>query len=604
MSGSEEGKAHELVIIRRRGHDEEGGHHGGVWKIAYADFMTAMMAFFLVMWLINSTDKKTLTQVATYFNPMRLTDKKPSTKGLEEPSGGEGKDNAVKKAPAKKDEAKAKSKKKADETPPGEVRSRGQAFQSGVEDQDQKQSGESGATSGDSRQSGGRAYRDPFDAINRSEITPNEPTNGRISRTPLASAPPVLGREASVETKPAAPKQPPAAATPPAASAREASVETKSAAPRQPPAAATPPAAPTREASVETKPAAPRQPLAAATPLTPPAREAPVEVKPADPRAGACVAAASGGTRARRPRRGEVGPPNRSQRGGRTARGRHQAEGSHRPRRCRATGGCHQAGGCRGRAGLATQHRGGRHAGRRADQPDRRLRVRHVRHRVRRSAAGHDRRHGQDREAAPDPHRSRWSSAVIPTAGPTARQPTTTGACRRRARTWPTSCWRAAVSTRSGSSASRATPIAASGCSRIRRPRRTAASKSCCGSRRHASPASSAPRFCPRHAARGRRCALPGKSAGALRAHAHFAGDSGRDRARRQRGLSLLQDFADADHPAVRQGSGRSVEGPAQRARSRRPGAERRRPAHPGAARCPGHGVGSEARQRCPGIRP
>ena len=37
--------------------------------------MTAMMAFFLVMWLINSTDKKTLTQVATYFNPLRLTDK-------------------------------------------------------------------------------------------------------------------------------------------------------------------------------------------------------------------------------------------------------------------------------------------------------------------------------------------------------------------------------------------------------------------------------------------------------------------------------------------------------------------------------------------------
>ena len=153
-----------------------------------------------------------------------------------------------------------------------------------MEDQDQKQPGESGATSGDSRQSGGRAYRDPFDAINRSEITPNEPTNGRISRTPLASAPPVLGREASVETKPAAPKQPPAAATPPAASAREASVETKPAAPKQPLAAATPPAAPAREASVEMKPAAPKQPLAAATPLTPPAREAPVEVKPADPR--------------------------------------------------------------------------------------------------------------------------------------------------------------------------------------------------------------------------------------------------------------------------------------------------------------------------------
>ena len=68
-SDDEETKAHELLIIRRRGGGEEGGHHGGVWKIAYADFMTAMMAFFLVMWLINSSDKKTLTQIATYFNP-------------------------------------------------------------------------------------------------------------------------------------------------------------------------------------------------------------------------------------------------------------------------------------------------------------------------------------------------------------------------------------------------------------------------------------------------------------------------------------------------------------------------------------------------------
>src|SRR5712691_11125375 len=89
MSGSEEGKSHELVIIRRRANQEGGGHHGGVWKIAYADFMTAMMAFFLVMWLINSTDKKTLTQVATYFNPMRLTDSTPHSRGLNSIESGE-----------------------------------------------------------------------------------------------------------------------------------------------------------------------------------------------------------------------------------------------------------------------------------------------------------------------------------------------------------------------------------------------------------------------------------------------------------------------------------------------------------------------------------
>jgi chemotaxis protein MotB len=80
--GEEETKAQELVIIRRPMSGEEGGHHGGVWKIAYADFMTAMMAFFLVMWLINASDKQTLTQVATYFNPLRLTDKVALSKGM------------------------------------------------------------------------------------------------------------------------------------------------------------------------------------------------------------------------------------------------------------------------------------------------------------------------------------------------------------------------------------------------------------------------------------------------------------------------------------------------------------------------------------------
>lgn len=82
-NGQEDVSSQPLVIVRRRrSHDEE--HHGGVWKIAYADFMTAMMAFFLVMWLINAADKKTIVQVAAYFNPMRLTDRFEAPKGLED----------------------------------------------------------------------------------------------------------------------------------------------------------------------------------------------------------------------------------------------------------------------------------------------------------------------------------------------------------------------------------------------------------------------------------------------------------------------------------------------------------------------------------------
>ncbi len=81
--GQEDVSSQPLVIVRRRRPTEE-PHHGGVWKIAYADFMTAMMAFFLVMWLINAADKKTIVQVAAYFNPMRLTDRYAAPKGLED----------------------------------------------------------------------------------------------------------------------------------------------------------------------------------------------------------------------------------------------------------------------------------------------------------------------------------------------------------------------------------------------------------------------------------------------------------------------------------------------------------------------------------------
>lgn len=75
---------HEVVIVRRRGGDGDDGHHGGAWKIAFADLMTAMMAFFLVMWLLNVSDKEKIQQIATYFNPLKLNSKRPTTKGVEE----------------------------------------------------------------------------------------------------------------------------------------------------------------------------------------------------------------------------------------------------------------------------------------------------------------------------------------------------------------------------------------------------------------------------------------------------------------------------------------------------------------------------------------
>lgn len=56
--------------VKKGGH----GHHGGAWKIAYADFVTAMMAFFLLMWLLGSTSKEDLQGIAQYFqNPLMVS---------------------------------------------------------------------------------------------------------------------------------------------------------------------------------------------------------------------------------------------------------------------------------------------------------------------------------------------------------------------------------------------------------------------------------------------------------------------------------------------------------------------------------------------------
>lgn len=74
----------EMIIIKR-GHAHEEHPHGGAWKVAFADFMTAMFAFFLVLWIINSTNKETRSSVARYFNPIRISDTTPARKGLKDP---------------------------------------------------------------------------------------------------------------------------------------------------------------------------------------------------------------------------------------------------------------------------------------------------------------------------------------------------------------------------------------------------------------------------------------------------------------------------------------------------------------------------------------
>lgn len=70
MSGTKK-NAKPTIIIRRE-EVVEGGHHGGAWKVAYADFVTAMMAFFLLMWLLNATTEEQRRGLADYFSPNNL----------------------------------------------------------------------------------------------------------------------------------------------------------------------------------------------------------------------------------------------------------------------------------------------------------------------------------------------------------------------------------------------------------------------------------------------------------------------------------------------------------------------------------------------------
>ncbi|MBN3830560.1 flagellar motor protein MotB [Burkholderia sp. Ac-20344] len=67
-SRSNSSKQASPVVVRRKKGDDHDAHHGGAWKIAYADFVTAMMAFFLLMWLLGSVSKYDKQGIEDYFN--------------------------------------------------------------------------------------------------------------------------------------------------------------------------------------------------------------------------------------------------------------------------------------------------------------------------------------------------------------------------------------------------------------------------------------------------------------------------------------------------------------------------------------------------------
>jgi chemotaxis protein MotB len=70
------------ILIKKVKKVSGGGHHGGAWKVAYADFVTAMMAFFLLMWLINTTTPEQKRGIADYFAPASVSQTTSGSGGM------------------------------------------------------------------------------------------------------------------------------------------------------------------------------------------------------------------------------------------------------------------------------------------------------------------------------------------------------------------------------------------------------------------------------------------------------------------------------------------------------------------------------------------
>src|SRR5437763_5506998 len=72
----------QTIVIKKIKKGGGAGHHGGAWKVAYADFVTAMMAFFLLMWLINTTSPEQKRGIADYFAPASVSETTSGAGGI------------------------------------------------------------------------------------------------------------------------------------------------------------------------------------------------------------------------------------------------------------------------------------------------------------------------------------------------------------------------------------------------------------------------------------------------------------------------------------------------------------------------------------------
>jgi chemotaxis protein MotB len=193
MSPPRDADRPEIVIIRRRLDLDTGIAKSGIWKIAHADFMTALMAFFLVMWLINATPQQSRESIASYFNPIKLADATPDRKGVRDPQQGETKDEKSRSENGERAsemrEAAAKGRRpRYDEAvlfrDPYAVLSEIAGREPGVPRRTETTLGERTQPG----QKGGAAYRDPFDPIYW-QVTPRTPTETEPPEGPTGRGP-------------------------------------------------------------------------------------------------------------------------------------------------------------------------------------------------------------------------------------------------------------------------------------------------------------------------------------------------------------------------------------------------------------------------------
>jgi len=214
MSQPTDAPAETITVIVRRRHDEDEGHHGGVWKIAYADFMTAMMAFFLVMWLVNAANTEMKSSVASYFNPIKLSDTVIRKKGLLDVDGKANSDEKSQNRDNKTPGMSESTVKDGTRVQPGDAGNLGVEDQHGKaaapEPTDEPLGRDGNAVNAGRASEAGRAFRDPFNPFAPGQLMSKEGGDreqapGRIAGLPKAGgeAAPLARRDSSAAEAPA-----------------------------------------------------------------------------------------------------------------------------------------------------------------------------------------------------------------------------------------------------------------------------------------------------------------------------------------------------------------------------------------------------------------